>query len=281
MSFYYINYLSKKKNGDIFMTVADSRISPRKYYTGKALNLNEENLEYNEWLKRFSISIRDGNYKIVGSKCDLLNTLKEAREIMQLREIDRIITDEDYGTFSVNYTKQPQAAITELEKKLDTFYTTEYLKKTLIEWPERWMYLPINITRNKELAKIYVDYCADHSMFMYPTILVSDREYVLKAIKARGVNFRTGPDMLWKNDREIVMTAFTNPSWPEHLPDLIGKELLKVEDFLLELIEKCPKLHFDRFPWETLHKQIVVDALSKHNVWYKARLKKQTLQTNV
>ena len=104
--------------------------------------------------------------------------------------------------------------------------------------------------------------------------MLLDKEYILKAVRTKGVNFREF-NVVWGNDKEVVYEAFASQRWPEHLTDLIGENLLKDKEFLLSIIIVEPKLHWERFPKEVLADPYITKQLEIYNVWYQKIIKKQ------
>lgn len=272
MSFYYINYVSFKKNGDVTVRVADSSLRPLTYHTVKGWNLNEEKWDIHKWLKDFAVSVRNGNYQIVGSGCKTLVSILEAVRYLRNRTYDfsLLLKDDDFGEFVADYVENSKYAI----DKFNIEFSIAYAKETLVDNVSRWIHLPEEFRNNVELAKFYVENCADVTLFHYPECLLTDREYALKAVKAKGVNFRQLYDV-WNNDEDIVYAAFSNKLWPEHLPDLIGSDLLHNKDFVKKVIIAEPKLHWDRFPRFLKEDPEVIEWLTQYNVWHQSELKRK------
>lgn len=273
MSFYYITYLSFKKNGDVNVRVADSSIRPLYYRTLHHLNLIEEKKTKEQYLKDFAVSVRNGNYHISGGSCKILAKINQATQILKKNSFGKLLKDDDYGSFVLAYIEDAPAAMGQWEAKKSYYLSPSYLEEALLEDAGRWNDLPKEIQQEEALCKYYTENCADLVFFTYPEKLLANKEYALKAVQAKGVNYRSLCHA-WKNDKEVVFTAFSNPSWPEHLPDLIGDELLSDLEFLCSIIEAQPKLHWERLPRHLKENPLILDQLGKHNAWFQAKSRK-------
>ena len=273
MSFYYLKSICFKKDGTVSATIADSSIRPLGYHAVRIADLEEKNMTQREYLKKVVIDVRDGNFHISSRTNKMLNAICEAQAYLKGHGLHNILTDDDYAEFVAGYVMDRAQAVSGLRTRKDTYYTVEYAKKTLENDAGRWSHLSEELRNNVELARFYVEKCSAEWFFKFPDCLLLDRELVLQTVKKKGVLFRDF-NVVWGNDEEIVLAAFSEPTWPEHLPDLIGEKLLQNRDFLEKLIIAEPKLHWERFPKEVKEDAEVQSWLAQYNVWYQEALKR-------
>lgn len=266
MSFYYVRSIKVTKENILKMTIADSSIRPLYYF--KFEKENYRNSVHETW-KAIITNFRAGCYKVSGNS----KTLQAIKQGMKELEPYDYILEENYCAYIYCKISGTSAEILDIARKAFKNYgkDTEYLKKALLENSGAWLYLSDEMKANENLAKFYVENNSDRICFDMPEILADNLDYCRKAVEASGCNYRQISDNM-KNNKVITLAAFSSKKRPEHLPDLIGSELLQDIPFLTEIIKIQPHLHYDRFPSEILEKNEIQDALKKHNEYF---IKKQ------
>lgn len=243
MSYEIVKSITIKNNKVMFIS-ADSSLYPRIFrqfesvYHTNLLNKEGRRALIND----IANDVQEGNFHLQkGSK--LTSLIKDAQEVLEYNNLNNFLNAELYAKFVSDKILNPSF---DQAKEIEELNSLKNDKTAIINIlqtnAEAYNYISSPLKKDKELAKTYIDMCADKFFFTYPSIARNDKELAMEAVKGNGANFRQlSPE--FRSDETIIKAAFSNG---EHLPDLIEGPLATDKDFIKELINIQPKLHLER-----------------------------------
>ena len=292
MSYEIVKGIAIKKN-KVFIRSSSNNIYPKDYtsvkhhYYTKILNTEGKEELYKEIGKLFW----NGSYELrKGSKiCDLF--IKARSLLPQDYGFDNL-DSEEAGKFLANAVlkleKDKDCDLSkEVEELKELRNNKEYILKGAKNSGRNFLeYANKEIQEDRDFALEVLKASGGVAWFKYPKLYINDKDFALEALQLNGCFYRELSKDLRK-DHDIILKAFDNSIdriFVEHLPDCIPLEAFYYggdkntqpldnldKQFLLELMEKSPKMHMNRA------KYLLVDSDCAIK-WYKvSRYKKEAI----
>lgn len=240
------------KGTDVYITSASNNITPRWYEEFKSDYYS--NLMRNEGfaavVKCFAEGMQSGENRFLRG-CKFNNAMLQAQADLTPNgkyTLTRFLDSETYADYVVRrvnsiYNHTDFSVMAETNKLLVLRKDVNAVLNMCDRNSEAFLYADESVKTNRAAVIRYVEKCAKELMFNIPQNFVDDKEIVLNAVKQHGCCLRSVSERL-RDDKEVVLAAFSSEKYREHLPNIISQRLLQDVDFMKEIIVAQPRLHF-------------------------------------
>lgn len=263
------------KDAEVFVTSAPNNISPITFHEYKSDYLSDlmKNEGFSAVVKSLAKNMYDGNIK-VRSGTKLCTCLNEAHKVFERDRntagLLRFIDKDTYADYIEKHVAHMyERKMFDIDKELGVLFQLRTDKDAVFRMCENnfeaFLFADKSIQNNPDYCKQYVEKFAGKTFFHIPDAVLNDKETVLFALSKNGCAFRELPESM-RGDKDIVLAAFGSENYPEHLPDLIAPELLYDSEFMKQIIDIEPKLHFWRAPNLLENKETALH-LAKNAAW--------------